>query len=96
MPEMAYNETWSNGKLVSRIARTVSDMEIDRREARQEMREALPFLHTWGSDALSAAELTALTPAQRIARQAQQETRSAKYARLIHRIIWELGEDDGA
>jgi hypothetical protein len=40
-------------------------------------------LASWQDDALSAAELGALSAAQRIARQAQTETRTAALARIV-------------
>lgn len=96
MPETAYDETWSNGQLISRIERVVSDAEIERRESSQQLRQALTTLRQWGNDNLSPAEITALTAVQRIQRQAVQEQRVAQLSRLVLRLIWRAGEDDGS
>lgn len=61
--------------------------EIERRDAPGQLRQALALLATWQDDALSAAELGALTTAQRIARQAASEQRVAVLARMIRRLV---------
>ena len=75
---------------------TPSAAELERRDAPAQLRQVLPQLRQWGGDALSAAELTALTAAQRIARQATQEQRVAALSRLMMRVIWMVGQDDGS
>lgn len=98
MPEIAFDEEFEagTGRLLSRTERTVSDAEIERRDAPAEMRTRLPILRTWANDAQDAAALTAMTAAQRIARQAVIETRVAALSRLCMRLIWAAGEDDGS
>ena len=57
------------------------------------LRQALALLAAWQDDALSAAELGALSAAQRIARQAQTETRTAALARIVRRLLITQGLD---
>lgn len=61
--------------------------EIERRDALGQLRLALTTLAAWQDDALSAAELGALTAPQRIARQAQSEQRIATLARALRRLL---------
>jgi hypothetical protein len=96
MPETAYDDHYVDGVRVSRIERIVSDAEIERRDAGQQLRQALVALRQWGADSLSAAELGALTAAQRLQRQAVQEQRVATLSRIVLRLIWRVGEDDGS
>lgn len=61
--------------------------EIERRDAPGQLRQAVTTLAVWQDDALSAAELGALTAAQRIQRQAQSEQRIAALARIVRRVL---------
>ena len=61
--------------------------EVERRDAPRQLRQALTLLAAWQDDALTAAELGALTTAQRIARQAASEQRVAVLARMIRRLV---------
>lgn len=67
--------------------------ELERRDAPGRLRQALALLASWQDDALSAAELGALSAAQRIARQAQTETRTAALARIVRRLLITQGLD---
>lgn len=69
--------------------------ELERRDAPGVLRQRLPQLRAWSNDAQDAAALTAMTAAQRIARQAVIETRVAVLSRLCMVLIWRSGEDDG-
>lgn len=95
MPEQAFDDVYENGVRISRTPRTVSDAEIERRDAPAELRTRLPALRAWAGDAKSAAEITAMTAVERIARQAVIENRVALLSRLVLRLIWHAGEDDG-
>ena len=94
MPETAYDDKYENGVRISRTERIVSDAEIERRDAPAQMRQALVVLRQWSNDNQSAAELTALTAAQRLARQAVIETRVATLSRMVMRLVWAIGQDD--
>lgn len=61
--------------------------ELERRDAPGQLRQALTLLAQWQDDVMTAAELAALTPAQRIQRQAQSEQRIAGLARMVRRLI---------
>lgn len=74
-------------------ARVPDATELERRDAPGRLRQALALLAAWQDDALSAAELGALTAAQRIARQAQTETRTAALARIVRRLLITQGLD---
>ncbi|MBK8200211.1 MAG: hypothetical protein IPK75_17840 [Acidobacteria bacterium] len=74
-----------NGSIFS--PRVLDANELERREAPDVLRKALVTLAAWQDDALSAAELGALTAAQRIARQAQSEQRIALLARAVRRML---------
>lgn len=101
MPEQAFDEEYvSDGKggtrLVRRTTRTISDTEIERRDAPALLRSRLAVLRTWAGDAKTSAELQAMTAAERLARQAVIEQRVAALSRLCMALIWHLGEDDGS
>lgn len=102
MPETAFDEVFAPGdgdpvtRRLSRTQRTISDAEIERREDGAQLRQALPLLRTWAGDAKTAAEITAMTAAERIQRQSVLETRVAALARLHIRLIRKAGEDDGS
>lgn len=74
-------------------ARVLDSAEVERRDAPGHLRQALALLAAWQDDALSAAELGAITAAQRIARQAQTETRTAALARIVRRLLITQGLD---
>jgi len=74
-------------------ARVLDATELERRDAPGRLRQALALLAAWQDDALTAAELGALTAAQRIARQAQTETRTAALARIVRRLLITQGLD---
>ena len=74
-------------------ARVLDATELERRDAPGRLRQALALLAAWQDDALSAAELGAITAAQRIARQAQTETRTAALARIVRRLLITQGLD---
>lgn len=74
-------------------ARVLDSAEVERRRAPGHLRQALALLAAWQDDALSAAELGAITAAQRIARQAQTETRTAALARIVRRLLITQGLD---
>lgn len=74
-------------------ARVLDSAEVERRDAPGHLRQALSVLANWQDDALSAAELGALSAAQRIARQAQTETRTAALARIVRRLLITQGLD---
>ena len=78
-------------------ARVLDATELERRDAPGRLRQALALLAAWQDDALSAAELGAITAAQRIARQAQTEaqteTRTAALARIVRRLLITHGLD---
>lgn len=95
MPETAFDQVFVNGVLQSSAPRIISDQEIERRDAPAELRTRLPALRVWAGDAKSAAEITAMTAVERIARQAVIENRVALLSRLVLRLIWHAGEDDG-
>lgn len=96
MPEIAYDDRYENGVRVSRVERIISDAEIERREAPAQMRLALAALRQWSDDSQSVAQLTALTAGQRLARQAVIENRVATLSRIVMRLVWRNGEDDGS
>ncbi len=96
MPETAKDQIWENGQIISETLRIVSDAEIERRDAPNEMRTRLAVLRAWSNDAQDVAALTAMNAAQRIARQAVIETRVAMLSRLVMRLIWQSGLDDGS
>ncbi len=96
MPEHVFDEVYENGVLKSRKQRTVSDAEIERRDARQDLRDQLAVLKEWAQDRKTAADLQAMNAAQRIERQAEIEQRVARLARLMRKLIWTAGEDDGS
>lgn len=74
-------------------ARVLDSAEVECRDAPGRLRQALSVLASWQDDALSATELGALTAAQRIARQAQSETRTAALARIVRRLLITQGLD---
>jgi len=74
-------------------ARVLDATELERRDAPGRLRQALALLAAWQDDALTAAELGAITAAQRIARQAQTETRTAALARIVRRLLITQGLD---
>ena len=74
-------------------ARVLDATELERRDAPGRLRQALALLAAWQDDALTAAELGALTAAQRIALQAQTETRTAALARIVRRLLITQGLD---
>ena len=74
-------------------ARVLDSAKVERRDAPGPLRQALALLAAWQDDALSAAELGAITAAQRIARQAQTETRTAALARIVRRLLITQGLD---
>jgi hypothetical protein len=100
MAETANDQLWqynpAGNVLVSSTSRIVSDAEIERRDARNDLRSRLPLLRAWSLDTKSAEELTAMTAAQRLARQAVIENRVALLSRLVFKLIWQIGEDDGS
>lgn len=100
MPENANDQEFRYnpaGNTLSRSTpRIVSDAEIERRDMPQLIRDRLPQLRAWSQDAQDAAALTAMTTAQRIARQAVIEDRVAKMARLLMGLAWQVGQDDGS
>lgn len=97
MPETAEDTVQdAAGVILQRTFREVSDQEIERRDAPADIRARLPQLRQWSNDAQDAAALTAMTAAQRIARQAVIESRVALLSRLCMRLIWLSGEDDGS
>ncbi len=65
----------------------------ERRSAPGQLRQALSVLASWQDDALSAAELAALTIPQRLVRQAQSEQRTATLARIVRRLLITQGLD---
>jgi len=83
-------DTYSAGVFAPRV---LDANELERREAPDVLRKALSMLAAWQDDTLSAAELGALTAAQRIARQAQTETRTAALARIVRRLLITQGLD---
>lgn len=96
MPETAYDDVYQNGVRISRTERAVTDQEIERRDAPADLRQRLPALRAWANDAKTVEELTAMTAAQRLARQAVMENRVALLSRLMLKVIWQIGEDDGS
>lgn len=80
-------------QLAATGARVLDSAEVERRRAPGHLRQALALLAAWQDDALSAAELGAITAAQRIARQAQTETRTAALARIVRRLLITQGLD---
>ena len=83
-------DSYSNGTFTPRVPGAA---ELERRDAPGHLRQALALLAAWQDDALSAAELGALSAAQRIARQAQTETRTAALARIVRRLLITQGLD---
>jgi hypothetical protein len=83
-------DTYSAGVFAPRV---LDATELERRDAPGRLRQALALLSAWQDDALSAAELGAITAAQRIARQAQTETRTAALARIVRRLLITQGLD---
>lgn len=83
-------DTYSAGVFAPRV---LDANELERRDAPGRLRQALALLAAWQDDALTAAELGALTAAQRIARQAQTETRTAALARIVRRLLITQGLD---
>lgn len=75
-------------------ARVPSAAELEAGEAGGRMIGALPLLRAWAGDAKTAAEITAMTAAERIQRQAVMETRVAALARLCVALIRERGVND--
>ncbi len=61
--------------------------EQERRAGPGQLQIILPLLAAWGQDAKSAAEITAMTAAERIQRQAVIEDREATLARVCRAII---------
>lgn len=96
MPEIAFDEIYENGVLKNRVQRVVSDTEIERRDAPTDIRNRLPVLRNWSNDAQDVAALTAMSAAQRLARQAVIEQRVAMLSRIVMRLIWQSGLDDGS
>lgn len=74
-------------------ARVLDSAEVERRSAPGQLRQALSVLASWQDDALSAAELAALTIPQRLVRQAQTEARTATLARIVRRLLITQGLD---
>jgi hypothetical protein len=83
-------DTYSAGVFAPRV---LDATELERRDAPGRLRQALALLAAWQDDALTAAELGAITAAQRIARQAQTETRTAALARIVRRLLITQGLD---
>lgn len=54
MAETAFDETYKNGVLVTRTPRTVSDAEIQRRDAPTRLRQSYTALRQWQTDAQTA------------------------------------------
>jgi hypothetical protein len=66
MAETAFDEVYENGVLVSRVARVVSDAEIQRRDAPLKLRQSYTALRQWQQDAITTvAEWDTLTQAQK-------------------------------
>lgn len=93
MPEIEYDEEFEGGVLKHRVARTVSDAEIERREDSSRLRQAQALLRSWAQDAAAvAAQAGNVTQPQLKA----LFDRFDKLCRLQVRIIRKVGEDDGA
>lgn len=94
MPEQAFDEVFKNGQLVSRTPRTVSDAEIQRRDAPARLRNAYSALRTWSTDADAyAAAYDTMTAAQRQAAQKQLFTRFGRLCDGLADLLLDLGRD---
>lgn len=88
MPRTNLNQTWdSQGNLISQTEQVVSDEQIEQEEAGARLRQVVALLRNWMNDTKTAAEITLMTPAERIQRQAQYETRIAALSGMVLRLI---------
>lgn len=74
--------------------RVLSAKEIEANEAPSALADNLVRLRLWANDAQDLAALTAMTAAQRLARQAVIEDRFAKLCRIVAYAIRQQGVSD--
>lgn len=77
-------DSYTDGAFVPRV---LTADEVERRAAPGALADAFRLLRAWADDAKTEAELTAMTAAQRLARQAVIELRVAALARAVAHLI---------
>lgn len=90
MPETAYDEIYENGVRISRTERTISDAEIERRDAPAVVRQLAQSLDAWADDAQAVADQAPnVSQAQLKALFARQ----AVFFRRMRKLLITLGVD---
>jgi hypothetical protein len=84
MAEIAFDEEYQNGVLTSRKQRTISDEEIERRDAPIDIRQMASVLLDWANDAQTIADqATNVTQAQLKDMFARQATFFRRFRKLL-------------